>query len=147
KLEDDLEKAVEFDQSALFKKIYENEYGTLGGTPYSCLIGDYSFGRKAPDIKLLRNIATIAAAAHAPFIGAVAPGMFGIKNFSELPVPRDLAKIFESSELAAWNSFRESEDARYVNLLLPRVLMRLPYGADTQPCEEFGYEETVDGND
>lgn len=145
-LSKDLNNAVEFDQSSLFKKIYEQEYGTLGGHPYSCLIGDYSFGRHAPDIKLLRLVATLAASAHAPFIGAVAPDMFDLETFSSLPTPRDLAKIFESSELAAWNSFRETEDARYVNLLLPRTLMRLPYGQDN-PCNEFNYIESVDGKD
>ena len=143
----DLEKAVEFDQSALFKKIYENEYGTLGGTPYSCLVGDFTFGRSAVDMKMLRNISTLAAAAHAPFIGAVAPNMFDIDSFASLAVPRDLAKIFESSELAAWNSFRSTEDSRYVNLVLPKVLTRLPYSPNDNPCEEFNYEEGVDGTD
>ncbi len=144
---DDLDKAVEFDQSALFKKIYEQEYGTLGGTPYSCLVVDFAFGRTAPDIKLLRNLATLAAAAHTPLLGGVDPNMFDIDSFSNLATPRDLSKIFESSEMAAWNSFREIEDSRYINLLLPRVLARLPYGAATLPCEEFSYEEGIDGID
>jgi type VI secretion system protein ImpC len=146
-LNNDLSKAIEFDQSALFKKIYEQEFGTLGGTPYSCLVGDFDFGPSQSDIALLRNISTLAAAAHSPFIGAVSPNMFHLDAFTSLPVPRDLSKIFEGSELAAWNGFRETEDSRYVNLLLPRVLMRLPYGSNTTPCKEFSYEESVDGKD
>jgi len=145
-LQNDLEKAVEFDQSALFKKIYEQEYGTLGGTPYSCLIGDFYFGRGAKDIKLLRDLATLAAASHAPFLGAADPNMFDLNNFTELATPRDMTKIFESSEMAAWNSFREIEDSRYVGLLLPRTLMRLPYGQDF-PSANFRFTETVDGKD
>jgi type VI secretion system protein ImpC len=141
----DLSKAVEFDQSALFKKIYEAEYGTLGGTPYSCLIGDFSFGKSATDVKLIRNIATVAAAAHAPFIAAAHPSLFDMDSFENLATPRDLAKIFESSELTAWNSFRETEDARYVNLTLPKVLTRLPFSVENNPCAEFGYNETVEG--
>ncbi len=143
----DLDKAIEFDQSALFKKVYEQEYGTLGGKPYSCLVADFYFGRGAQDITLLRHLSTLAAAAHAPCISAVNPNMFDLENFSSLPTPRDLAKIFESSELASWNGFRETEDSRYMNLLLPRVLMRLPYGAKVYPCAEFAYEESVDGFD
>lgn len=146
-LMNDLEKAVEFDQSALFKKVYEQEYGTLGGNPYSCLVGDFSFGRGAQDITMLRNLGTLAAAAHAPFLGAVSPNMFDLDSFASLPTPRDLAKIFESSEVASWNGFRDTEDSRYVNLLLPRVLMRLPYGSKSFPCAEFAYEETIDGTD
>lgn len=146
-LQNDLDKAVEFDQSSLFKKVYENEYGTLGGTPYSCLIGDFAFGRHPQDIQLLRDLSTVAAASHAPFLAAVAPEMFDMHSFASLPIPRDLAKIFETSEMISWNSFRETEDSRYVNLFLPRVLMRLPYGANTKPCPEFGYEEGVDGRD
>lgn len=142
----DLTRAVEFDQSALFKKIYEEEYGTLGGTPYSCLVGDFSFGRSKYDIELLRAISTLAAAAHAPFIGGVNPNMFDIHSFSELGVPRDLAAVFESSELAPWNSFRQTEDSRYVSLVLPKVLMRSPYDPENNPCELFNYEEEVNGD-
>ncbi|WP_425286487.1 type VI secretion system contractile sheath large subunit [Alphaproteobacteria bacterium endosymbiont of Tiliacea citrago] len=144
-LYNDLMRAVEFDQSALFKKVYEDEYGTLGGTPYSCLVGDFAFGRSKYDIELLRAISTLAAASHAPFIGGVNPNMFDIESFADLGVPRDLASIFESSELAAWNSFRQTEDSRYVSLVLPTVLMRSPYDPEENPCESFNYEEDVEG--
>ncbi len=143
----DLEKAVEFDQSALFKKVYEEEYGTFGGTPYSVLIGDYHFGRHPQDLALLEKVSNVAAAAHAPFIAAADPKLFDMDAFTELGVPRDLSKIFESLELIKWRSFRESEDSRYVSLVLPRVLMRLPYGAATRPVEGLNYEEDVDGRD
>jgi len=143
----DLEKAVEFDQSALFKKIYEEEYGTFGGSPYSCLVGDYAFSRHPQDIGLLEKLSNVAAAAHAPFISAAHPRLFDMDAFTELKVPRDLAKIFESLELIKWRSFRESEDSRYVTLVLPHVLLRLPYGADTLPVEGLNFEEDVDGRD
>ena len=144
---DDLEQAIEFDQSSLFKKVYEKEYGTLGGMPYSCLIGDFSFGRNNVDVKLLRKISSVASASHAPFIASASPELFDLDSFENLDTLRDLCKIFESSELANWNSFRESEDARYVNLVLPKVLTRLPYDALNNPCEEFDYSEYIDGND
>ena len=142
---DDLDKAVEFDQSQLFKKVYEEEYGTLGGTPYSCLVTDFAFGRHPQDIQLLRNLSTVAAAAHAPLLGGVDPHMFDMDSFANMMSPRDIAKIFESSEMIPWQSFRNTEDSRYVNLFLPRTLMRLPYGSETKPCDEFDYEECVDG--
>jgi type VI secretion system protein ImpC len=151
-LHDDLEKALDFDQSALFKKIYEEEYGTLGGKPYGCLVADISFGRSAPDMTLLRNLASVAAAAHAPLIAAADPGLFDLTGFDELPKPRDLAKIFESSDMAEWTAFRESEDSRYVTLTLPRVLMRLPYDPTDNPVdglsfkEEMGIEQQPDGS-
>ena len=143
----DLEKASEFDQSNLFKKIYEEEFGTFGGAPYGCLVGDYEFGRHPQDISLLGKISNVAAAAHAPFISAASPRLFDMKSFTELGNPRDLSKLFESSELITWRSFRESEDSRYVALALPRVLGRLPYGAKTVPVEEFRFEEDTDGKD
>ena len=144
----DLEKAVEFDQSAIFKKVYEEEYGTHGGFPYSCLMGDFEFTRHPQDFKLLEKISEVAAAAHAPFIGAAHPKLFDLDSFTDLGVPRDLAKTFESLELIKWKSFRDSEDSRYVTLTLPRILMRLPYGMDTVPVEEFAsFEEDVDGKD
>ncbi len=143
----DLEKAAEFDQSALFKKIYEAEYGQLGGLPYGMLIGDYEFGRNAEDISLLKMISNVAAAAHAPFISAASPKMFGFDSYTELANPRDLAKIFDTVEYAAWKSFRESEDSRFVALTLPRVLGRLPYGQEFKRVDEFNFEETVDGTD
>jgi type VI secretion system protein ImpC len=143
----DLEKAVEFDQSALFKKIYEEEYGTFGGFPYSCLIGDFEFGRHPQDIALLEKISNVAAAAHAPFIAAASPRMFDLDSFTEIGIPRDLSKIFESLELVKWRSFRASEDSRYVSLCLPRVLLRLPYGPDTVPVEGMSFVEDTDGRD
>ena len=141
----DLEKAVEFDQSQLFKKIYEEEYGTFGGHPYSCLVGDYEFTRHPQDLELIEKISNVAAAAHAPFIAAADPKLFDIDSFEHLGVPRDLSKIFESLELVKWNSFRSSEDSRYVALVLPRVLIRLPYGAKTCPVEGLNFEEEVVG--
>jgi type VI secretion system protein ImpC len=143
----DLEKATEFDQSALFKKIYEEEYGTFGGNPFSVLIGDYEFGRVPQDTSMLEQISHVAAAAHAPFITAASPKLFDWDNFTELSVPRDLAKQFESTELIKWRSFRDSEDSRYVTLTLPHVLLRLPYGPKTVPVDEFDFVEDVDGKD
>ncbi|HEX4591858.1 MAG TPA: type VI secretion system contractile sheath large subunit, partial [Gemmataceae bacterium] len=143
----DLEKAVEFDQSRLFKIVYEAEYGQLGGYPFGMLIGDYEFGKHPQDVEFLRKMAGVCSSAHAPFIAAAAPNMFGLDSYTELNQPRDLAKIFQSVDYAAWKSFRESEDSRYIALVLPRVLARLPYGAATKPIEEFNYEEGVDGTD
>lgn len=141
----DLETAVEFDQSQLFKKIYEEEYGTFGGNPYSCLIGDYTFTRHPQDMEFLSKISGVAAAAHAPFIAAAHPRLFDLDSFEQLGVPRDMAKIFESLELIKWTSFRNSEDSRYVALTLPRVLIRMPYGANTLPAEGLNFEEDVAG--
>jgi type VI secretion system protein ImpC len=126
----DLEKAVEFDQSTQFKKIYEEEYGTFGGSPYSMLLGDYKFKATQPDLNFLENMSGVAAAAHAPFIAAADPGLFDLGEFGELNNPRDLTKIFGSTLFAKWKSFRESEDSRYVALCLPRFLLRSPYGSD-----------------
>lgn len=144
---DDLEKAVEFDQSQMFKKIYEEEYGTFGGHPYSCLVGDYEFTRHPQDMELLQKMSQVAAAAHAPFLTAADPKLFDLDSFEHLGIPRDLSKIFESLEMIKWNSFRETEDSRYVAMLLPRVLMRLPYGANTLPAEGLNFEEDVSGAD
>ncbi|UGA40802.1 type VI secretion system contractile sheath large subunit [Chromobacterium haemolyticum] len=146
-LQNDLEKAVEFDQSALFKKIYEEEYGTFGGHPISLLIGDYEFGRHPQDVALLEKLSNVAAAAHAPLISAASPRLFDMSSFTELAVPRDLAKAFESAELIKWRSFRASEDSRYVSLVLPHILLRLPYGPDTKPTEGMNYVEDVNGTD
>jgi type VI secretion system protein ImpC len=143
----DLEKASEFDQSSLFKKIYEEEFGTFGGHPYSVLLGDYEFGRHPQDMALLEKVAQVASAAHAPFVAAASPRLFDMESFNELANPRDLAKIFESSELIKWRSFRESDDSRYVTLTLPHILLRLPYGPSTVPVEEFNFVEDVDGKD
>lgn len=141
----DLETAVDYDMSALFKKVYEEEYGTFGGNPYSVLIGDYYFGRLPQDMALLERISKVAAAAHAPFIAAAAPSMFDMRTFLDLGLPRDMSKIFESAELATWRSFRDSEDSRYVSLVLPSYSARLPYGAKNIPVESFNFEEDVDG--
>ncbi len=144
---DDLQKAVEFDQSQLFKKIYEEEYGTFGGNPYSCLIGDYDFGPNPQDMAFLSKMSGVAAAAFAPFIAAADPTMFNLDTFTNLGVPRDLASIFDSVEYAAWNAFRQTEDSRYVVLTLPRVLMRLPYGPNTVPVDGMNFVEDVTGTD
>lgn len=143
----DLEGAVDHDMSVLFKHVYEAEYGTFGGEPYSLLIGDYEFGRHPQDMALLERLAKVAAAAHAPFIAAASASMFDMGSFTELGVPRDLSKIFESAELAAWRSLRDSEDSRYVALTLPRYAARLPYGAANVPVDSFAFEEDVDGSD
>jgi type VI secretion system protein ImpC len=143
----DLERASEFDQSALFKKIYEEEYGTFGGAPFGAMIGDYEFSRHPQDMALLEKISQVAAAAHAPFIAAANPQLFNLDSFTDIGLPRDLAKIFDSVEYTKWKSFRESEDSRYVALALPHVLMRLPYGPDTVPVETFNFKEDVDGTD
>ncbi|NKC34103.1 type VI secretion system contractile sheath large subunit [Falsiroseomonas selenitidurans] len=137
----DLQRAVEFDQSGLFKKIYENEFGTPGGEPYGALVGDYEWTAHPDDVETLRLISNVAAGAFAPFISGVGAGMFGFEDWRELSKPRDLAKIFETQEYAKWRSFRETEDARFVALVMPRVIARLPYGAATKPIEEFAYEE------
>ena len=146
-LRKDLEKAVEFDQSALFKKVYEEEYGTFGGAPYGVLLADYEFGRHPQDLSLLEKVSNVAAAAHAPFISAASPGLLGLESFTDLPNPRDLAKKFDTPDYAKWKSFREAEDSRYVGLTLPHILMRLPYGPDTVPVETFNFKEDVDGTD
>ncbi len=143
----DLEKAVEFDQSALFKKVYEEEYGQLGGQPYGLLVGDYEFDRGAEDVSLPKMISNVAAASHAPFVAAAGSKLFNMDRFTELAAPRDLAKIFDSVEYAAWKSFRESEDSRYTALTLPHVLGRLPYGANFKRVDAFNFEEFVDGKD
>jgi type VI secretion system protein ImpC len=143
----DLERASEFDQSALFKKVYEEEYGMFGGAPFGALIGDYEFGRHPQDMALLDQISHVAAAAHAPFIAAASPRLYNLESFTDLGAPRDLAKIFDTVEYVKWKSFRESEDSRYVGLTLPHILMRLPYGPETVPVEAFNFKEDVDGKD
>jgi type VI secretion system protein ImpC len=138
----DVDKAVEFDQSQIFKKLYENEFGTPGGEPYGTLIGDYEFTNHPEDVELLSKMSNVAAAAFCPFISAASPKLFGFEgDWNELSKPRDLEKIFETVEYTKWRSFRDSEDSRFTTLVMPRVLSRLPYGANTKPIEEFGYEE------
>lgn len=137
----DLTRVVEFDQSLLFRKIYENEFGTPGGEPYGALIGDYEWGNHPDDIETLRLISNVSAAAFAPFISAAGANMFGFDSWTELSKPRDLAKIFDTVEYQKWRGFRDSEDSRFVSLVMPRVVARLPYGALTKPIDEFDYEE------
>ena len=137
----DLEKASDFDQSQLFKKLYEEEYGTPGGMPYGALIGDYEINNLPPDMDFLRNISGVAAAAFCPFITAAGPGMLGLESWEELAKPTDLDKVFASSEYARWMGYRDTEDSRFVNLVLPRTLARMPYGQNGTPIEAFNYEE------
>ena len=141
----DLQRAPEFDQSALFKKVYEEEYGVFGGTPFGALVGDYYFDKSGQDMELLEKISNVAAAAHAPFVSAASADLFSLTSFTELDQPRDLAKIFDTTEYAKWKAFRQSEDSRYAALTVSRVLMREPYGSATVPIEAFNYEERVDG--
>jgi len=142
-----LKKAPEFDQSALFKKVYEEEYGVFGGAPFGALVGDYDFGKHPDDMELLEKVSNVAAAAHAPFVTAASPDLLNLDDWTSLNAPRDLAKVFDTTEYAKWKSFRQSEDSRYVVLTLPRVLGRLPYGEKTQPVEAFNFEENVSGRD
>jgi type VI secretion system protein ImpC len=143
----DLQRAPEFDQSAMFKKVYEEEFGVFGGAPFAALVGDYEFGRSGQDVELLEKISQVASAAHAPFLSAASPEMFNLENFTQLDAPRDLAKIFDTSEYARWKGFRESDDSRYIALTVPRMLLREPYGPTTVPIEAFNYDEHVDGTD
>lgn len=137
----DMSRATEFDQSQLFKKIYESEFGTPGGQPYGALIGDYEFTNHPEDIDTLRLVSNVAAAAFAPFIAAASPRLLGLDSYRELSAPRDMEKIFDSLEYTKWNAYRETEDSRFVTLVLPRVLARLPYGERTTKVDEFDYEE------
>ena len=143
----DLQRAPEFDQSQLFKKVYEEEFGVFGGAPFGALVGDYEFDKSGQDIELLEKTAQVAAAAHAPFLTAASPDMMNLESFTQLDNPRDLAKVFDTTEYAKWKAFRQSEDSRYVALTLPRMLLREPYGSATVPIDAFQYEEHVDGTD
>lgn len=144
----DFQTAIDFDQSTLFKKVYEEEFGTFGGAPFGALIGDFEFTRQPEDMYFLEQMAHVAAAAHAPFVSAAAPELFGLESFTELGRPRDLAKVFDTVDYAKWKSFRDSEDARYVGLTLPRFLGRLPYNPkDGTVVEGFNFVEQVDGAD
>lgn len=145
-LSDDLERAVEFDQSVLFKKIYEEEYGLFGGSPYSALLADYAFKKNPKEIAMLQSLSNVAAAAHAPLLTAAHPDLFGLDSFQDLDKPRDLAKIFESALHIKWRAFRESEDSRYVALTLPRVMLRMPYGPDN-PVDGFDFLEQADSHE
>jgi len=143
----DLQRAPEFDQSALFKKIYEEEFGVFGGEPFAAMIGDYEFSKHPEDLELLEKVSNVAGAAHAPFLTAASSQLMNMESFTQLDQPRDIAKIFDTTEYAKWKSFRQSDDSRYVGLCVPHVLMRLPYGRDTAPVDAFNYEEGVDGTD
>ena len=136
-----------WDQSPLFKKLYEDEFGSPGGQPYGGIIGDYHFDHSPEDVKMLGNLAQIASAMHAPFIAGAAPSVLGMDSWQELSNPRDLTKILQSPEYASWRSLRESEDARYIGLAMPRFLARIPYGAKTAPVEDFDFEENTAGAD
>lgn len=140
-------KGTNWDQSPIFKKIYEEEYGQFGGEPYGCLVGDYHFDQSAPDVELLGEMSKVAAAAHAPFITGVSPTLMQMESWQELANPRDLTKIFSTPEYAAWRSLRQSEDARYLGLAMPRFLSRMPYGARTNPVEDFNFEEDTGAAD
>lgn len=136
-----------WDQSPIFKKVYEEEYGQFGGEPFGLLVGDYYFDHSPQDTQMLGDLAQIASAAHAPFLAAAAPTVMQMDTWGELSNPRDLTKIFQTPEYAAWRSLRESEDSRYLGLCMPRFLGRLPYGAKTEPIEEFNFEEDTSGGD
>jgi type VI secretion system protein ImpC len=138
-------KGSTWDQSPLFKKLYEEEFGSPGGQPYGTLVGDYHFDHTPPDVEILRGIAQIASAAHAPFITGAAPSAMNMSSWQELSNPRDITKVFSTPEYAAWNSLRQSEDARYIGLAMPRFLARQPYGAKTNPVEDFAFEEDTAG--
>jgi len=137
----------DWEASTTFKKIYEQEYGTLGGQPYGCLLGDFEITRHPEDIQFLSNMSNIAAASHAPFLTAASPALFNWESFTELAGPRDVAKIFDNDAYVAWKDFRKSDDSKYVGLCMPHILLRLPYGKETAPVEEFDYEEKVEGKD
>src|SRR5256884_3684563 len=143
----DLQRAPEFDQSAIFKRVYEEGYGVFGGEPFAAMIGDYEFGRHPEDMELLQKMSGVAASAHAPFLTAAAPELLNLDSFTNLSAPRDLAKIFDTTEYAKWKSFRDSEDSRYVALAMPRTLARLPYGEATVPVEAFAFEEKINDHD
>mgnify|MGYP001812245556 FL=1 len=140
-------KGTAWDQSPIFKKMYEEEYGQFGGEPYGCLVGDYYFDHSPQDVEMLGAVAQVAAASHAPFIAGAGPSVMQMESWQELANPRDLAKIFSTPEYAAWRSLRESDDARYIGLAMPRFLARQPYGAKTDPVEEFDFEEDTEGAD
>jgi type VI secretion system protein ImpC len=136
-----------WDQSPLFKKVYEAEYGQFGGEPFGCLVGDYYFDQSPPDVELLGEMSKICGSAHVPFIAGASPTLMGMGSWQELSNPRDLTKIFTTPEYASWRSLREAEDSRYIGLAMPRYLSRLPYGAKTAPVEEFDFEEDTAGAD
>ena len=140
-------KGTAWDQSPIFKQVYEAEFGQFGGEPYGCLVGDYHFDHSPPDVALLQEMMQISAASHCPFLAGASPTTFQMDSWQELANPRDLTKIFQTPEYAAWRSLREAEDSRYIGLTMPRFLARLPYGSKTDPVDEFDFEEDVDGSE
>jgi type VI secretion system protein ImpC len=140
---EDFEDSPEVTKSGLYKTVYTAEYGQFGGKPYGNIIANYEFGPGPQDVKLLQHIASVSAMAHAPFFAAAGSEFFGLDNFKGIPNLKDLKSIFEGPQYIKWQSFRESEDSRYVALTLPRFLLRLPYGAETKPVKAFNYEENV----
>ena len=140
-------KGTAWDQSPIFKKVYTEEYSMFGGEPYGCLVGDYYFDHSPPDVELLGEVAQISAAAHTPFIAGASPTVLQMESWQELSNPRDLTKIFQTPEYAAWKSLREAEDSRYIGLAMPRFLARLPYGAKTEPVQDFDFEEDTGAAD
>jgi type VI secretion system protein ImpC len=140
-------KGTSWDQSPLFKRVYEEEYGQFGGEPFGCLVGDYYFDHTPPDVELLNEMSKVSAAAHTPFIAGASPRALQMDSWRELANPRDLTKIFTTPEYASWRSLRESEDSRYIGLAMPRFLSRLPYGSKTNPVEEFDFEEETGAAD
>ncbi|MCM8530567.1 MAG: type VI secretion system contractile sheath large subunit, partial [Lentisphaeraceae bacterium] len=136
-----------WDQSPLFKQVYEHEFGTANGEPYGCLVGDFYFDHSAPDVEILKGMGQIAAAAHAPFVTGTAPSLMNMDSWEELDNPRDLTKIFQSPDYAAWRSFRETEDSKYITMTMPRFMSRLPYGAKSSPVDEFAFEEEFNGGE
>ncbi len=142
---DDFEDTPEITQSGLYKLVYSKEYGQFGGEPYGAIVGNYAFGTSARDMKLLGQLASVAAMAHTPFLGGVAPSMLGLKSFEEITQLTDLSLTFEGPKHAKWRGLREREDSRYLGLVMPRFLLRLPYGPDTEPVRSFDYNETVSG--
>ncbi|MDR3496356.1 MAG: type VI secretion system contractile sheath large subunit [Ancalomicrobiaceae bacterium] len=141
----DFEDAPELTKSGLYRQVYTAEFGQFGGRPVAAIISNYEFGPGAQDIKLLQSMASVGAMSHAPVIGSTGPSMFSVESFEELPNLKDLQSIFEGPKYARWNSFRESEDARYVGLVTPRFALRLPYGQETVPVKAFNYTEASDG--
>lgn len=142
---EDFEDASDITKSGLYKAVYTAEYGQFGGQPFGSIIGNYEFGPGGQDIKLLQSVASVSAMAHAPFVAAAGPQFFGVDSFSDLPNLKDLSAVFEGPQFTKWNSFRESDDARFVGLTLPHFLLRVPYGEDTVPVKRFNYNENVSG--
>ncbi|MBF0352573.1 MAG: type VI secretion system contractile sheath large subunit [SAR324 cluster bacterium] len=141
---EDFEDAGDETKSGLYQHIYTNEYGQFGGKPVGVLVGNYTFGPGAQDIKLLRHVASVAAMAHAPFIAAAGPAFFNINSFDELPNLKDLESVFTGPQYAKWQSFREADDSRNVGLALPNFLLRNPYNEDN-PAKAFNYKEETNG--